>query len=169
MLQPTNNLINRANLINPLAHRSPPSGKSYDSCSRKLACFVSVSRTLSLSPSPPFALSLRPPVSHFLSFPRFTLFFAVSPTSPSFISGSFHPRLSSRAHSAVTKIDFLARTRERTGERDIEYIALSRPSFDFSISADARRSISPFYPFFPLLVLFRGRFRARAPSNFPRD
>lgn len=125
----------------------------------------------SLSFSPPFAL--RPPVSHFLSFPRFTLFFAVSPTSPSFISGSFHPRLSSRAHSAVTKIDFLARTRERAGgERYIEYIALSRPSFDFSISADARRSISPFYPFFPLPslhVLFRGRFRARAPSNFPRD
>lgn len=117
----------------------------------------SLARSLSLSP--PFALSLRPPVSHFLSFPRFTLFFAVSPTSPSFISGSFHPRLSSRAHSAVTKIDFLARTRERAGEeRDMEYIALSRPSFDFSISADARRSVSPFYPFFPPLP----------PRAFPR-
>jgi len=73
---------------------------------------------------------------------------------PSFISSSFHPRLSSRAQSAVTKIDFLAGTRESAGE--IEYIAVSRPSFDFSLLAGAllhRRFIPR------ARALFRGRFR----------
>lgn len=125
MLQSTNNLINRANLINPPAHRSPPRGKTYDSCSRKLACFISVFCT---HPPPPLSLSLL--LSFSLSFSpfslllfHFTLFFTISPTNPRSSPTRFTPRLSSRAHSAVTKIDFLARTRERAGGK-IEYIAV---------------------------------------------
>jgi len=74
-----NNLINRANLINPPAHRPPSEGKSYDSCSRKLACSVSVFCTfprLSIVPAVPYAVS---PINPRSSPTRFTLGYRAVP------------------------------------------------------------------------------------------
>jgi len=121
-----NKLINRGNLINSpprIDHRAEPK------------VMILAHATLGM---PLFSFSFSP--FRFFSLPR-TVSLSFQPLvrrfshQPSFISSSFHPRLSSRAQSAVTKIDFLAGTRESAGE--IEYIAVSRPSFDFSLLAGA--------------------------------
>jgi len=145
-----NKLINRGNLINPLPRGGRCAGAKVMILAH--ATWHATLLFLFLAP-PPFAFPLPRTVS--LSFQPLVRRFS---RQPSFISSSFHPRLSSRAQSAVTKIDFLAGTRESAGE--IEYIAVSGPSFDFSLLAGA-------------LLLYRARAFSRSiprtPSNFPGD
>lgn len=100
-------------------------------------------------------------LSHALSFLSLSLsfhpLFHRYSYQSSFISNSFHPRLSSRAQSAVTKIDFLARTRERAGE--IEYIAVENPVSTSRFRPTRAVIYIRFIRFSLLLALFRRRFR----------
>jgi len=157
MLQSTNNLINRANLINPLAHRSPPRGKSYDSCSRKLACSISVFCTLSFSLS--FSLS------HFISSSLISLPF------PSILLPTLvHLQLVSPSAIEPCPVgcneNWLSRENERKSGGDRVYRCRD-PVSTFRFRPTRTVVFRCFIRFSPF-PLFRGAL-PRASSNFPRD